>query len=84
LIVTVSGVFVSAFLVFVGVMIGMSAGVILSGRRIKGSCGGLAAWRDDLGNPVCDACVECPEKKGLCELEGEARAEEPSAEASHR
>jgi hypothetical protein len=57
-----------SFLVFVAVVVGMAVGVIFSNRRLKGSCGGLSAWRDELGDPMCDACAECPEKKSECEL----------------
>ena len=69
-------VFIS-FLVFVAVVLGMAVGVIFSNRRLKGSCGGLSAWRDELGDPMCDACAECPEKKEECELRDvEVRDEE--------
>ena len=57
-----------SFLVFVAVVVGMAVGVIFSNRRLKGSCGGLSAWRDELGDPMCDACADCPEKKSECEL----------------
>lgn len=35
---------------------GMAVGVILSNRRIKGSCGGLASFKDSDGNSICEAC----------------------------
>ena len=58
-----------AFLVFAAVMVGMAVGVIFSNRRIQGSCGGLSAWKDELGRPMCEACADCPAKKEECELE---------------
>lgn len=76
-------VFLIAFLVFGGVILGMSVGVLFGRRRLKGSCGGLSAWRDEIGRPMCEACAECPEKKHECELEeAEASASGPSASTS--
>jgi len=65
--------FVAAFLVFLGVVAGMAIGVIFGRRAIRGSCGGLSAWRDELGRPMCEACAECPEKRDECELETKER-----------
>ncbi|SMH50489.1 (Na+)-NQR maturation NqrM [Maritimibacter sp. HL-12] len=42
-----------AFVIFLLVMFGMAIGVIFSGRRIKGSCGGLNAIEG------ADRCVVC-------------------------
>ena len=42
--------------VFGLVIAGMAIGVILSNRRIKGSCGGLATMRDGNGESPCMAC----------------------------
>lgn len=67
--------FVAAFLIFAAVLAAMAVGVIFGDRRIKGSCGGLAAWKDADGSPICDACAECPEKKEECELENRESAE---------
>ena len=54
----------AAFLIFSLVMLGMSLGVIFSGRTIKGSCGGLGNLRDERGRPLC----ECGSSSGsLCE-----------------
>ncbi|TWT90233.1 hypothetical protein Mal64_06170 [Pseudobythopirellula maris] len=36
---------------------GMAIGVIVSNRRIKGTCGGLNNFKDGSGNSVCDACT---------------------------
>ena len=66
-------VYVLSFMFFVLALTGLSAG-LLSGRDgIRGSCGGLNAWRDEIGRPMCDACAECPEKKKECELEERER-----------
>jgi hypothetical protein len=45
--------FVIAFGLLVLVMAGMSLGVVLNGRTIKGSCGGLNAISD------ADKCLVC-------------------------
>lgn len=42
-----------AFVILCLVMLGMAVGVIFSGRRIKGSCGGLNAIGD------ADQCLVC-------------------------
>lgn len=44
---------VLAFLLLCLLMLGMAVGVIFSGRRIKGSCGGLNAIAD------ADQCLVC-------------------------
>jgi thiamine biosynthesis lipoprotein len=46
-----------AFGVFLAAVLLMAVGVILSNRRIAGSCGGLGRLRDERGRPVCDACA---------------------------
>ena len=54
-----------AIVLFILVVAGMAIGVIISNRRIKGSCGGLANFRDEHGNTMCDACTNpSPECKG--------------------
>ena len=74
-------VFIGALFVFVGVVAAMSVGVIFGDRRIKGSCGGLETWRDEIGRPMCEACADCPEKRLECELE---QAESLTEEGSRR
>ena len=53
-------VFLAALVAFGLVMTGMAIGVIVSDRRIAGSCGGLANMQDDFGEPMC----ECGAKPG--------------------
>ncbi len=72
------GTFAVTFLVFMAVVAAMAVGVILSDRRIKGSCGGLATWKDADGESICDACADCPEKKKECELESREAERAPS------
>ncbi|MEQ9695571.1 (Na+)-NQR maturation NqrM [Shimia sp. SDUM112013] len=45
--------FILAFILFALVMVGMSLGVMLMGKKIKGSCGGLNAISG------ADKCVVC-------------------------
>ncbi|MBT3345752.1 MAG: (Na+)-NQR maturation NqrM [Gemmatimonadetes bacterium] len=53
-------IFLAALVAFGLVMAGMAIGVILSDRRIAGSCGGLSNMKDRLGEPMC----ECGAKPG--------------------
>ncbi len=46
--------FLASFVVFCVVMAGMAIGVIVSDRRITGSCGGLANMKADDGEPMCE------------------------------
>ncbi len=50
--------FLVTLAVFLIALIGMAVGVIISNRRIKGSCGGLNNFKDSVGNPICDACTK--------------------------
>jgi len=51
----------TTFLISAGVfgvaITGMAIGVILSNRRLRGSCGGLANMKDAEGHTVCDGCT---------------------------
>ena len=49
--------FLITLAVFLVALAGMAVGVIISNRRIKGSCGGLNNFKDSVGNPICDACT---------------------------
>ena len=62
-----------AMVVFGLALAGMAIGVILSNRRLKGSCGGLANLRDSSGKSMCDACTNpSPECSGQALDEGGA------------
>ena len=41
---------------FAVAILGMAVGVLLSNRRLRGSCGGLAGMRDSDGRTLCDLC----------------------------
>ncbi|HUS38904.1 MAG TPA: FAD:protein FMN transferase [Pirellulales bacterium] len=49
-------VLLTSIIVFAIALVGMSIGVIVSNRRLKGSCGGLAGLKDERGKTLCDAC----------------------------
>lgn len=49
--------FISSLVVFALAITGMAAGVILSNRRIKGTCGGLSGMTNSDGQTMCDACI---------------------------
>jgi hypothetical protein len=51
----------------------MAVGVIISNRRIKGSCGGLNNSMDEDGPSICDVCTTPPEE---CDRVRAAVAEE--------
>lgn len=57
--------FLLALVVFGMAVIGLALGVIVSNRRLRGSCGGLAGMQDEHGRAICDACSnpaeECDE-----------------------
>ena len=58
--------------VFAVVIAGMAIGVILSNRRLRGSCGGLANLRDYQGKTLCEACTDpSPDCQGEPLTEGE-------------
>lgn len=46
-----------AAVVFAVALSGMAIGVIVSNRRLKGSCGGLAGFKDSNGNSICESCT---------------------------
>ena len=69
--------FLATFLILLIVMLGMALGVILMGRTIKGSCGGLNAISDadqclvckkeiDPDSPLRDR-LDCPRAKKMLE-----------------
>ena len=56
--------FIAALIVFAVVMIIMAVGVVLGGREIKGSCGGLNAVSDPEGNMICGVCGQQVDDRG--------------------
>ena len=56
--------------VFLICVVGMSVGVVLAGKRLQGSCGGLAA-----GLAVDQDACPCGKKVGSCEDSPESRDE---------
>ena len=57
-------------------IIGLAAGLILRGKSLAGSCGGLAGMKDERGNPICQSCSippeECDEfRKGVAQAAAE-------------
>lgn len=48
--------FLISAIVFALAILGMAIGVIISNRRLRGSCGGLAGRKDKEGRTVCDVC----------------------------
>ena len=69
-----TAIFLAALLVFGLAVAGMAIGVILSNRRLKGTCGGLSSMGDSAGGPLCQFCTnpspECigPESKDPSDL----------------
>jgi FAD:protein FMN transferase len=50
--------FVISAIVFAIALAGMAIGVLLSNRRIKGTCGGLAGMQDSSGKTACEMCSD--------------------------
>ncbi|SMR70986.1 hypothetical protein SAMN04488030_0606 [Aliiroseovarius halocynthiae] len=70
--------FLLTFGVLLIIMLGMALGVIMAGRTIKGSCGGLNAISDadqclvcskeiDPNSPLRDRLQGCPRKRKMLE-----------------
>ncbi|MEO1405296.1 MAG: (Na+)-NQR maturation NqrM [Pseudomonadota bacterium] len=77
--------FVFAFGFLMVIMLGMSLGVLLMGKTIKGSCGGLNAISDadqclvckkdiDPDSPLRDRLADCPRAKKMMQRLEEADA----------
>ncbi|MDA1016174.1 MAG: (Na+)-NQR maturation NqrM [Planctomycetota bacterium] len=49
--------FLSSLVVFALAITGMAIGVIVSNRRLKGTCGGLAGMTDSEGHSICESCI---------------------------
>ncbi len=56
-----------AFVVFLTAVAGMAVGVIVSNRRIKGSCGGLNLVPGLDACPVCGKDADAARQAGECE-----------------
>jgi len=70
-----------AILVFGGAIAAMAVGVMLGRRRLRGTCGGLANFKDSQGRPMCDACHDpSPTCAGV--EEGKQRIAEESGSGS--
>ena len=50
-------IFLAALVVFALAIFGMAIGVLVSNRRIKGSCGGMAGLSDRDGKSICEICA---------------------------
>lgn len=72
-----------AFGVFLAAISAMAVGVILSNRRIEGSCGGLANLKDRDGRSICEACTNPLPTCGGVE-EGREREVEVAGDAEVR
>ena len=70
--------FVGALIVFAGAVIGMSIGILVSNRCLRGSCGGLSGMKDEHGNSLCESCSKpSPECRRLgAESEPAAQADD--------
>ena len=66
---------------FTVAILGMAVGVVVSNRRLRGSCGGLAGLRDADGQTVCDLCSH-PSPECTGEPTGDAEVAEGSAVAA--
>lgn len=76
--------FLIAFIIFALAVTGMAIGVIVTRKRLKGSCGGLANLRDEHGRPMCEACSHpSPDCTGDRE-DGEAENGKRKAEDGRR
>ncbi len=58
-------VFIAALVIFLVALAGMAIGVIISNKRLKGSCGGIAGLKGPAGQTACDLCaMPSPECRG--------------------
>ncbi|MEX0717167.1 MAG: hypothetical protein WD066_11285 [Planctomycetaceae bacterium] len=65
--------FLAALIVFAVVMAAMAIGVIVRGRSLRGSCGGMSNLRDEQGDVRCFACRAPSEECGGVD-DGKSRA----------
>lgn len=76
--------FIATFIILATVILIMSVGVIVAGRRIKGSCGGLSSFEG-----LEDACMTCEKpcekKKAAYEkLKAEGKLPENTEDVEHK
>ena len=72
---------IATVVVFALAITGMAIGVILSNRRLKGSCGGLAGMQDEQGRTICDACTTpSDECRGVADESTNQIADQPTNE----
>jgi hypothetical protein len=61
---------------------GMAIGVIVSNRRLKGSCGGLGTMTDEHGRSMCGSCTtpaeNCSRKRAEAMASQVAAEQEPA------
>ncbi len=71
-----------AVTVFALAMLGLAAGVILRGKKLAGTCGGLAGLRDRSGRPMCDSCTvpaeQCEEFRRQVTAPASAESDDPA------
>lgn len=65
-------VFLCTLVAFALAVAAMAVGVMISNRRLAGSCGGLAGLKDASGQPLCEACSHPSED---CRLSRSERSE---------
>lgn len=68
-------IYVAAAIAFALALAGMAIGVIISNRRIRGTCGGLANHAGPDGKPACGLCSN-PSPECRSELDARRRAEQ--------
>ena len=60
-------------------LLGMAMGVLVAGKRLKGSCGGLSAAMNEQGERVCGICGQevGSVDPGSCEQEVASASRQP-------
>ncbi|MEZ6065431.1 MAG: FAD:protein FMN transferase [Planctomycetaceae bacterium] len=73
---------IGALAFFALAILGLGIGLLVRGRELPGSCGGLSGMKDAQGNSLCGTCTIPPEqcdefrrrgRKGRCEGEADAQ-----------
>ena len=71
--------FLATLLVFATAVAVMSLSVWLTGRRLRGSCGGLSGERDEHGETACSLCSRADE----CDQLAKAAQSAPADSINH-